>query len=141
MDKEQISHYPDPSEMEIQSHRLDSIQIDIIGPQTRFSGDIEFGQTVRVEGHIDGKIHIRKTKGAALIVGQTALINADIRCRKIVIEGVVRGDVIATDVVEIRKDGALLGNVQTPRLIICDGGFLEGRSLMAEPSTEALPAV
>ena len=102
-----------------------------LGKGTRLSGKIAFEGTARIEGQIEGEIVANDT----LLIGESALVNAQISGGTIVIHGKVTGDITASKKLEIRAPGRLYGNVTTPSLVIEEGVVFEGHCSMG--ATEA----
>jgi cytoskeletal protein CcmA (bactofilin family) len=98
---------------------------------TSFAGDFAFEGTVRIDGHVTGRV----TTPDVLIVGESATVRADIRAGSVQIHGKVIGDVSCSGRVEICPGGHLEGNLETPRLVIEDGGSFEGRSHTTRPAS------
>ena len=97
-----------------------------LGKGSRVNGKLNFEGTVRVDGQVEGEIAAQDT----LIVGEGAIINAQISGNSIIIKGRVTGDITARKRVEIRAPGKLFGNVTTPSLIIQEGVIFEGHCSM-----------
>lgn len=97
-----------------------------LGKGSRVTGKLNFEGTVRVDGQVEGEIAAQDT----LIVGEGAIINAQISGNSVVIKGRVTGDITARKRVEIRAPGKLFGNVTTPSLIIQEGVIFEGHCSM-----------
>jgi cytoskeletal protein CcmA (bactofilin family) len=53
-------------------------------------------------------------------------VNAAVNAREIVVLGKVKGNVSATDRVDIRAEGSLTGDVSAARISIEDGAFFKG---------------
>jgi len=102
-----------------------------LGKGTRLSGKISFEGTARIEGQVEGEIIANDT----LLIGESALVNAQISGGIIVIHGKVTGDITASKKLEIRAPGRLYGNVTTPSLVIEEGVIFEGHCSMG--ATEA----
>ncbi len=102
-----------------------------LGKGSRVAGKLNFEGTVRVDGQVEGEIAAQDT----LIVGESALVNAQISGSTIVIKGKVTGDITARKRVEIRAPGKLFGNVTTPSLIIQEGVVFEGHCSMGGGET------
>lgn len=102
-----------------------------LGKGTRLSGKVSFEGTARIEGQIEGEIVANDT----LLIGESALVNAQITGATIVIHGKVTGDITASKKLEIRAPGRLYGNVTTPSLVIEEGVVFEGHCSMG--ATEA----
>ena len=98
-----------------------------LGKGSRVSGKLNFEGTVRVDGQVEGEISAQDT----LIVGERAVVTAQINGTTIVIRGKVTGDINARKRVEIRSPGRLFGNIVTPSLVIHEGVIFEGHCSMA----------
>ena len=98
-----------------------------LGEGTDFKGILTFEDTVRVDGKLEGEVYTKDT----LIVGESAVVNAEINVNTIVISGVVRGNINATGKIEVHRPGKLFGNVNTPSLFIEEGVIFEGNCTMA----------
>lgn len=103
-----------------------------LGEGTDFKGILTFEGTVRVDGKLEGEIYTKDT----LIVGESAVVGAEINVHTIVISGIVRGNVNATGKIEVHRPGKLFGNVKTPSLFIEEGVIFEGNCAMAYDAAE-----
>jgi cytoskeletal protein CcmA (bactofilin family) len=93
-----------------------------------FKGELEFEDTMRIDGRFHGKI-ISKNE---LIVGESATIEGDIHVGRIAISGTVIGKIVATQKVEIHRQGKVYSDIDTPALIIEDGGIFQGNCVMGD---------
>jgi len=59
-------------------------------------------------------------------VGPNGKVAANISARDVVVMGKVRGNIAATDRVEVRVEGSLTGDVTTARISIEDGAYFKG---------------
>jgi len=83
----------------------------LLGRGSEFEGKLAFEGTVRVDGKLSGEIFTEDV----LIVGEGAEVNAEISVGSIVIQGTVRGNIVAKRGVEIHTPGRVRGNINTPR--------------------------
>ena len=97
---------------------------------TNISGELQFSNTLRIDGDFYGSI----TSGDSLIVGEQAIVRADIEVGAIEIHGKVLGNVRVKHRAEIFSTGRLCGDLETPVLIVQAGAVLEGRSQMPRDS-------
>ena len=111
-----------------------------IGPGASFDGVLAFWGLARVEGRLRGQVVAEGT----LEIGPEADVHARIEVDVLVVEGLVEGEVLARERVEVRATGRVTAAVRTPRLVLAEGGRIEGRIEMGakhSPShTEAAPA-
>ena len=86
-------------------------------------GEITGSESLYIDGKIEGTINL---PGNRLTVGRNGQVNAAINAREIVVLGKVKGNVTATDRVDIRAEGSLTGDVAAARISIEDGAFFKG---------------
>jgi cytoskeletal protein CcmA (bactofilin family) len=98
----------------------------VVGSGARFEGLLSFWGSARVEGAMRGEVHAE----GVLEVGPDARLAARIEVDVLVVEGLVEGDVVARQRVEIRDGGRVSAAVATPRLVLSEGGVLDGRVTM-----------
>lgn len=94
-----------------------------IGKGLFIKGEITGTESLYIDGKIEGTINL---PGNRLTVGRNGQVNASINAREIVVLGKVKGNVAATDRVDIRAEGSLTGDVSAARISIEDGAFFKG---------------
>jgi cytoskeletal protein CcmA (bactofilin family) len=103
-----------------------------LGEGTNFKGILTFEGTVRIDGQMEGEVYTKDT----LIVGESAVVNAEINVNNVAISGVVKGNINATGKIEVHRPGKLFGNVKTPSLFIEEGVIFEGNCSMTGDAGE-----
>lgn len=98
---------------------------------TVFQGDLSFKGSFRIDGHFKGKI----ISDSLLIIGEEGKVEADVRVGFLIINGEVKGNIQATDKVEIHSRGRVIGTVSTPRLAVEEGAYLEANCLAGEQAS------
>ena len=86
-------------------------------------GEITGTESLFIDGKVEGRINI---PGNRVTVGKNGVVSASISAREIVVLGKLKGNVNATDRVDIRAEGALTGDVAAARISIEDGAFFKG---------------
>lgn len=99
---------------------------------TSIQGELRFQDTMRIDGRVTGRI----VSDNLLIVGETAVIDADIEVAEISIMGKVTGTLRATERVEVHANAELRGDVSTPVLRIDEGAVFQGRCDMGADQVE-----
>jgi cytoskeletal protein CcmA (bactofilin family) len=97
-----------------------------IGYGTIIEGKFKFDSPVRIDGELTGEI----VSNSVLIVGETAVLRAQIKVGNLIVYGKVVGDVFVDELVHIKSDGLLEGNITTKRLAVDDGGYFKGSVAM-----------
>jgi cytoskeletal protein CcmA (bactofilin family) len=106
-----------------------------VGTGTTLTGETNFQAMLRVDGHLTGRVI---SDNGTLIVGSGGQVDADVLVSSATIGGIVNGDIVATEKVELGRTARVIGNIQTPRLMIEDGAIFEGSCSMlkAKESSE-----
>jgi cytoskeletal protein CcmA (bactofilin family) len=94
---------------------------------TNVTGELEFAGTLRIDGNFHGSIATADT----LIVGEHAMVHADIKAGELEIHGQVFGSIVCKRRMEISATGRLRGDLETPVLVMSAGATIDGRTRMA----------
>src|SRR5256884_5433123 len=105
-----------------------------VGSGTVITGEASFKSMLRVDGRYSGRI---TSTGGALIVGAGRQDDANIEVAVATIHGIVNGDIIASERVELGRAAKLNGNIQTPSLMIEQGAIFEGSCKMLKAAEKA----
>ena len=95
----------------------------------RIVGTVELCGQVQIDGEIDGDL----ASTGEIIVGETAVINANIATNKIRVFGQVNGDIIAHERLEFLAGACVKGNISSPIISMQDGVVFVGRCIMPNP--------
>jgi cytoskeletal protein CcmA (bactofilin family) len=87
-------------------------------------GELTVDEDLTVEGRVEGKIELR---GHNLSIGPQGKVNAEIHAKNVVVAGEVIGNIVASEFVEIKSSGSMLGNIRCPRISVVDGARFTGR--------------
>lgn len=94
-----------------------------IGKSLVIKGEVTGSESLYIDGRVEGSINL---SGNRVTVGRNGVVGANISAREIVILGKVRGNLTASDRVDIRSDGSLTGDVVAARISIEDGAYFKG---------------
>ncbi len=107
----------------------------IIGEGTKFRGEFDLKGLLRIDGDFSGVI---KTQDKILI-SRNGRAECTIYARVVVIGGLIKGDIFASDRVEILSTGVVIGNIETPRLIVQDDVILHGKCNVVKAKPKEAP--
>ncbi len=113
--------------------RFDTIET-WIGLDTVFTGNIVSDKIVRIDGKLYGDIE----KSEGVIVGDSAEIKGNINTKYIIVSGIVEGNIIANDGIELLNKSRVIGDIQTSILSIGEGAFFDGKSSMSKTEKDKL---
>ena len=94
-----------------------------LGASLHVKGEITGNEDLSIDGTVEGLVHLEERK---LTVGASAKVTADIIAREVVVYGNVKGNLRARDRIEIKKDGSVVGDLTTARIMIEDGAYFKG---------------
>jgi len=94
-----------------------------IGKSLVIKGEVTGSESLFVDGKIEGAINL---PGNRVTVGRNGQVAANITAREVVVLGKVRGNISASDRVDIRSEGSLTGDVAAARIAIEDGAYFKG---------------
>jgi cytoskeletal protein CcmA (bactofilin family) len=94
-----------------------------IGKGLFVKGEITGSESLYIDGKIEGSINL---PGNRVTVGRNGQVTANVTAREVVILGKIKGNVNASDRVDIRAEGSLAGDVAAARISIEDGAYFKG---------------
>jgi cytoskeletal protein CcmA (bactofilin family) len=117
--------------VDVSSDILEDDDFDtILSPDIDFSGVLNFDKPFLIKGRVSGKI---KASGM-LVIDDGAVVNADITTTRVIIRGEVKGNVTASEKVEVTATGKLEGDVAAPEILMETGSVFNGRCTMTKKS-------
>jgi cytoskeletal protein CcmA (bactofilin family) len=99
----------------------------LVGSGTRIAGDLEFHGGLHLDGTVVGNILAKDDADAVLSVSQDGLIEGTVKAPQVVLNGTVKGDVIATDRVELGPTARVVGNVVYNLIEMAIGAEVNGK--------------
>jgi cytoskeletal protein CcmA (bactofilin family) len=93
-----------------------------IGKTMNIEGGLVSDEDLTIEGRVKGTIEVSKT----LTIGRYGDVTADINARVVKIIGKARGNIVASDKVEILSEGRYNGNIMSEKLVVAEGAVLIG---------------
>lgn len=113
----------------------------VIGRNNSFQGDITGDGDVEIRGNFSGSLTL---KNHNLIVGKTGVVNATVSAKNIEIHGLVEGDIHAHELVSVRRESTVAGDIRAARVLLEDGSLFKGSIEMKKnespsPAKDAKP--
>lgn len=94
-----------------------------IGSSIVIKGEVSGTESLFIDGKVEGSIHIPDHR---VTVGRGGKVNAEIRAHDVVVMGAVQGNIYAVDLLDIRADSFIQGQMVASRIRIDDGAVLKG---------------
>ena len=94
-----------------------------IGKSVVIKGDLQGSEDLTIEGQVEGTIHL---SDHVLTIGANGRLNAEVFAKTVIVLGTVRGNVSASEKVEIRDGATVDGDIVAPRVAIAEGAQFHG---------------
>ena len=104
-----------------------------IGKSLVIKGEVTGSESLYIDGRVEGSIQLA---GNRVTIGRNGQVSANINAREVVVLGKVRGNLNASDRVDIRNEGSLTGDVVAQRISIEDGAFFKGGIDIRKPGQQ-----
>jgi cytoskeletal protein CcmA (bactofilin family) len=112
---------------DVHNDMLDDEDFDtILSSDIDFSGTLSFDKPFLIRGRMSGQI----ISTGLLVIDENAVVEANISTSRVIIRGKVKGNVTATEKVEIAVMGTLIGNVNAPEVFMETGCIFNGQCTM-----------
>jgi len=124
-EKPSMSTVPIPSSLPDSSRTSASSSSEqaSIGKSLTIKGEVTGSESLFIDGRVEGSISLA---GNRVSIGRNGTVTANITAREVVVMGKVKGNLNASDRVEIRNEGSLIGDVVAQRIVIEDGAYFKG---------------
>lgn len=94
----------------------------VIGADTFIKGEMTAENKARILGRFEGTI---KAKGS-LEVAAKAMCNANVEARIVQIDGAMKGNISATEKVQLNAGAQVVGDIVAAKLVVAEGASLDG---------------
>jgi cytoskeletal protein CcmA (bactofilin family) len=113
--------------------RVDDISINtIIGKGSAISGNMKVNGFIRIDGDIDGSL---ETDGN-VIVGENARIRGDLTAKSVIIGGIIKGNIKASESVKILAEAAVIGDVLSRKVQVDGSAIIHGHCISIKDEAE-----
>ena len=94
-----------------------------IGKAITMKGDVVCSRDLTIDGVVEGTIEVGQN---SLMIGVGASIKANLVGRVVTIGGAIRGNVTATEKVDLKATGSVEGDITAPRFAMAEGAVVRG---------------
>ncbi|MEO7974231.1 MAG: polymer-forming cytoskeletal protein, partial [Thermoanaerobaculia bacterium] len=108
----------------------------VIGASLDLQGELSGNEDLIIEGRVQGKIQLPQN---AVTIGAKGRVSAQVLARLISIEGEVDGNLIAEELIMLKKSARVRGDLVAPRVVIEDGARFKG-TIDMDPAKSAQSA-
>jgi cytoskeletal protein CcmA (bactofilin family) len=104
----------------------------VIGPDATFKGEMSFEKGLRLQGKFEGKI----TTGGKLHIAREAHMQADVEAAAIIVEGEVKGNLNASERIELKASARYEGDLRANKLVVDEGAVFSGHVSVGPEATK-----
>ena len=98
--------------------------MSVLGKSIIIKGELRSTEDLTLECRIDGPV---TCEGGAVVVTPTATVSGDVIARDITVFGRSSGQLIATEIVDVRPDADVKGKVMARQFVLHEGAQFNGR--------------
>jgi cytoskeletal protein CcmA (bactofilin family) len=98
-----------------------------VGSNTRISGDLHFAGGCHIDGTVKGNVSADPESQAALSISEGGNVDGGVTVPYVVLNGIVRGDVFASQRVELGPTARVIGNVYYNLIEMAIGAEINGK--------------
>lgn len=118
-----VSTSPQERKLEVAMQDSTPSTVAHIGKSVTIKGEVSGNEDIYIDGQVEGMIEVREHN---LTIGPNGRVQANVNAKQVVLHGSLKGNVKASDRVDIRKSGSLVGDVVAARVMIEDGASIKG---------------
>lgn len=112
------------------------VNVAVIGKGMVIKGDIKSKESLHIDGEVEGSLDLSEYR---LTIGREGRVGANATAREIELLGTLRGDLVATSKITIRKGARLIGDLRAPGILIEEGAYVKGKIEIINSSEPARP--
>ena len=113
------------SRVATQPNQIGSVRQAYLDRDSRVEGKLHFEKTARIDGQMSGEILARD-----LTIGADAHVTAQIRAVFVKIAGTFKGEITASQRIEVLASANISGTIRSPVLVMHEGAAFEGHCAM-----------
>ena len=99
----------------------------LIAQGTRIDGDLKFNEGLRIDGEVFGDIRATNDTPSMLVISEAAVVQGEVQADHVIVNGTVRGPVIARELLELQPKARIEGDVSYMALEMHQGAVISGQ--------------
>lgn len=115
--------------------KADSKELTLVGANSRVEGDIHFSGHCHVDGLVNGSINADNDSRSLLTIVGDGKVEGGVNVPFVELNGIVRGDVVASQRVKLGASARVIGNVYYNLIEMAIGAEINGK-LVHQPDGE-----
>ena len=106
----------------------------LVGKGTRVVGDVHFAGGFHIDGHIVGNLTAEDESGALISISEQGCVEGIVTCPSVILNGTVKGDVIASEKIMLGTRARVIGNVYYELIEMAIGAEVNGQMIHQPPN-------
>ncbi len=102
---------------------------------SEFEGNLRSANDIRIDGNMKGNLKCK----ARLIIGQPGSFEGEADCQNAVIEGTFNGNLIVSDILQVKEKAIVNGIIRTKKLIVQSGAIFNVKCTMGDQNIAEEP--
>jgi len=107
--------------------RRHSVVDTLVGPNSQVNGDLRFAGGCHIDGTVKGNVGAEDDSDSALSISEGGMVEGGVTVPYVVLNGIVRGDVVAGQRVELGPTARVIGNVYYNLIEMAIGAEINGK--------------
>jgi cytoskeletal protein CcmA (bactofilin family) len=107
--------------------RRHSVIDTLIGANSEVNGDVHFAGGCHIDGTVKGNVNADPESNSALSISEDGHVEGGVNVPYVVLNGIVRGDVVASQRVELGSTARVIGNVYYNLIEMAIGAEINGK--------------
>ncbi len=107
--------------------------LSIVAPDLTVTGELKTEGVVKIDGIVEGNVHAERQ----VLVSKGGTVNGDVVTKEAIIGGTVAGSIQASERVEVQPTATVQGDIATQRILVHEGGEVNGNVRMGNPVAAA----
>ena len=99
----------------------------LVGSNSRVNGDLNFTGGCHVDGTVKGNVNASPDSNSALSISEEGSVEGGVSVPYVVLNGIVRGDVVACQRVQLGPTARVIGNVYYNLIEMAIGAEINGK--------------
>jgi len=132
--------------------RRHSVVDSLVGSNSQINGDLSFSGGCHIDGIVKGNVSADTESNSALSISEDGTVEGGVTVPYVVLNGIVRGDVVASQRVELGPTARVIGNVYYNLIEMAIGAEINGKLVhqpegkvplleQADPAVKSSPKV
>jgi cytoskeletal protein CcmA (bactofilin family) len=101
-------------------------EVTVVGQGASLEGTVVSTGSLRIDGRVTGKIDA----DGDVVLSSHSQVEADISAQNVTVAGRFKGNIVAKGTAELARGGRVEGNVTSKSLMVSEGAFFSGQSMM-----------